>query len=37
MMAHWVMENYGMDLARIGFKLLDFEPRDVERKKVVMA
>lgn len=36
MMANWVMENYGMDIARIGFQLLDFEPRDIERKRVVM-
>lgn len=30
MVAHWVMVNYGMELARAGFATLDYEPRDVE-------
>jgi len=30
MMAHWVIENYGMDIAKLGFELLDFEPREVD-------
>lgn len=29
MMAHWVIEKYGMELAKFGFEGLDFEPRDV--------
>jgi len=34
MMAHWVMENYGMDVAECGFAALDYEPRDVNGKQV---
>ncbi len=29
MMAHWVIEKYGIELAKFGFEALDFEPRDV--------
>lgn len=36
MMAHWVMENYGVDLAKFGFQGLDFVPRDVEGKHIVL-
>ena len=32
--AHWVMENYGKDIAEAGFMALDFEPRDVNRQRV---
>jgi transcriptional regulator GlxA family with amidase domain len=32
MMAHWVIENYGMDVAVAGFIALDYKPRDVEGK-----
>ncbi|KAF4634786.1 hypothetical protein G7Y89_g3312 [Cudoniella acicularis] len=34
MMAHWVVENYGMEIAKIAFGLLDFQPRDVQRKLI---
>ena len=34
MMAHFVMEKYGMDVAGVGFEALDYQPRDVERKMV---
>ena len=34
MFAHWVMENYGKDVAETGFMALDFEPRDVNGKRV---
>lgn len=36
MMAHWVMENYGVDVAKFGFQGLDFVPRDVEGKHIVL-
>jgi len=29
MMASWVIQNYGMELAKMGFSTLDFEPRDI--------
>ena len=29
MMAHWVVENYGVELAKVGCSFLDFQPRDV--------
>ncbi|KAH8587558.1 DJ-1/PfpI family protein-like protein [Bisporella sp. PMI_857] len=32
MMAHWVIENYGKDLAIFGFTSLDYQPRDVNRQ-----
>jgi transcriptional regulator GlxA family with amidase domain len=34
MFAHWVMENYGKDVAEAGFMALDYEPRDVNGKQV---
>ncbi len=34
MMAHWVMENYGKEVAEAGFIALDFEPRDVKGEQV---
>ncbi len=34
MMANWVMENYDMDVAKGGFMVLDYEPRDVTKKMV---
>ena len=36
MFAHWVMTNYGMDVARMGFSALDFEPRDINAKRVAL-
>jgi len=35
MMAHWVIQNYGMDIARLGLYQLDFEPRDIEGNRVL--
>ncbi|KAI9645214.1 hypothetical protein NHQ30_005948 [Ciborinia camelliae] len=35
MMARWVMDMVGMDLARFAFKVLDFEPRDVRGDRVL--
>jgi len=35
MMAHWVIENYGMDVAKLGFYGLDYEPRDVDGNRVL--
>jgi len=32
MVAHWVVENYGTDVARMAFFGLDYEPRDVDGK-----
>lgn len=36
MIAHWVMKNYGMEVAMMGFHALDFEPRDVNRNRVLL-
>ena len=33
-LAHWVMTNYGADVAEAGYSALDYEPRDIEGKKV---
>jgi len=35
MFAHWVIENYGMDLAKFAFSALDFEPRDINGEMVL--
>ncbi len=35
MMASWVIEKYGMDVAQLAFHGLDFEPRDVEGNRVL--
>jgi transcriptional regulator GlxA family with amidase domain len=35
MMAHWVIENYGMEVAKWAFGPLDFEPRDVDGNRVL--
>jgi len=35
MMAHWVVENYGMGLAKLAFYALDYEPRDIEGNRVL--
>lgn len=35
MMAQWVMQNYGMDVAKLGFHTLDYEPRDVDGNRVL--
>ncbi|OQE35426.1 hypothetical protein PENCOP_c013G03440 [Penicillium coprophilum] len=37
MIAHWVMENYGKDVAEPGFAILAYEPRDVDGKQVVLS
>jgi transcriptional regulator GlxA family with amidase domain len=37
MFAHWVIENYGKDVAEAGFTALDYEPRDVIGKQVPLA
>jgi transcriptional regulator GlxA family with amidase domain len=34
MFAHWVVENYGLDVAEAGFMALDYQPRDVNGKQV---
>jgi transcriptional regulator GlxA family with amidase domain len=36
MMAHWVVENYGVEVAKHGFKGLDYVPRDVEGKQLLL-
>jgi transcriptional regulator GlxA family with amidase domain len=36
MMAHWVIENYGIEVAACAFKALDFEPRDREGKSNIV-
>lgn len=36
MMARWVVENYGQEIANVGFEALDFQPRDVLRKQIVL-
>ncbi|TPX09109.1 uncharacterized protein E0L32_001628 [Thyridium curvatum] len=30
MMAHWLKENYGMEVMRVAASTLDFEPRDID-------
>jgi transcriptional regulator GlxA family with amidase domain len=35
MVAAWVIQNYGMDIAKMGFYALDFEPRDVDGNRVL--
>lgn len=35
MMANWVIQNYGMDVAKLGFHALDFEPRDIDGNRVL--
>jgi transcriptional regulator GlxA family with amidase domain len=35
MMAHWLIKNYGMELAKMTFYGLDFEPRDIEGNRVL--
>ncbi len=37
MMAHWIRENYGDEVAKLGFEGLDFEPRDIEGKRIFPA
>lgn len=34
MFAYWVKENYGQDVAELGWTVLDYEPRDVHGKLV---
>ena len=36
MMAHWVMNNYAKEITDVGFGGLDFQPRDVNRKQLVL-
>jgi transcriptional regulator GlxA family with amidase domain len=35
MMAHWLIKNYGMELAKFSFYGLDYEPRDIEGNRVL--
>lgn len=35
MMAQWVTEKYGMEVAKVAFQGLDFEPRDVNGNRVM--
>jgi transcriptional regulator GlxA family with amidase domain len=35
MMAHWVIKNYGIDLAKLSFNGLDYEPRDIDGNRVL--
>lgn len=37
MFAHWVVQNYDKDVAKMGFAGLDFEPRDQEGKRILRA
>ena len=36
MFAHWVKENYGQDVAEVGWSALDFEPRDLYGKPRIL-
>jgi transcriptional regulator GlxA family with amidase domain len=35
MIAHWVIKNYGLDLAKLAFYALDYEPRDIDGNRVL--
>lgn len=35
MMANWVIQNYGMEIAKLGFYALDYEPRDVDGNRLL--
>ena len=35
MMASWVIENYGMEVAKLAFQALDYEPRDMKGNPVL--
>jgi hypothetical protein len=35
MMANWVAQNYGMEIAKWGFSTLDYEPRDIGGNRVL--
>jgi transcriptional regulator GlxA family with amidase domain len=35
MIAHWVIKNYGLDLAKLSFYGLDYEPRDIDGNRVL--
>lgn len=35
MMAHWVIQNYGMEVAKLGFYAMDFEPRDINGNRLL--
>jgi transcriptional regulator GlxA family with amidase domain len=37
MLAYWVMQNYGMDLAKLAFGSLDYHPRDVDGNSVALS
>ncbi|KAJ5463450.1 DJ-1 domainInhA-type [Penicillium sp. IBT 31633x] len=37
MMAHWVIKHYGKDVVESGFAMLDYEPRDVDGKRVLLS
>ena len=37
MMAHWVNENYGSEVAEAGYMALDYEPRDIDGKRVQLS
>lgn len=34
MMATWVIQNYGMEVAKLAFRALDFEPRDIDGNRM---
>ena len=36
MMAHWVLTNYGKEVAKASWAALDYEPRDVNAKRVLL-
>jgi transcriptional regulator GlxA family with amidase domain len=36
MMAHWVMENYGIAITMAGQGALDFKPQDIEGKAIII-
>jgi hypothetical protein len=35
MMAHWVIKNYSIDLGKLSFYGLDYEPRDINGNHVL--
>jgi transcriptional regulator GlxA family with amidase domain len=37
MMAHWVTERCGREVAEAGFAALDYEPRDINKKQVALS
>lgn len=36
MFAHWVIENYGMEVAMCGFRALDYHPRGQDKQLIIL-